>query len=344
MNHEAYMQRCIQLAKKGLGNVSPNPLVGSVIVCDDKIIGEGYHQLYGKAHAEVNAIKYVNDKTLLTRSTLYVNLEPCAHFGKTPPCANLIIQNKIPNVVIGCIDSFAKVAGKGIEMLKNNGVKVIVGICEQESLELNKRFFTFHENKRPFIILKWAQTQDGFIAPDVHLHESKRWITNKRTQALVHLWRSEETAILVGKNTVIKDNTSLTVREVKGNNPIRVVLDKNLELYKEKESYKIFNTDSQTIIFNQVKDFEIDNLKGIKIDFNNNTEQQILTKLYKLNIQSIIIEGGAKVLKSFIGQKLFDEVRILQSKNMFGSGIKAPDFKGKLKFKIESFGDEILIF
>lgn len=344
MSHEVYMQRCIQLAKKGIGNVSPNPLVGSVIVCEGKIIGEGYHQQYGKAHAEVNAVNSVKDKSLLAKSTLYVNLEPCAHYGKTPPCANLIIENKIPHVVIGCIDTFAKVSGKGIEMLKANGVKVEVGVLEKESLVLNKRFFTFHENKRPYVILKWAQTQDGFIAPEDNLHESKRWITNKKTQAIVHAWRKEEDAILVGKNTVVKDNPSLTVREVEGNSPIRVVLDKNLELYEEKKKYKIFNSDSQIILFNQEKNFIENNLRGVKIDFSNNSELQILAKLYELNIQSLIIEGGAKVLQSFIDKGLFDEVRVLKSKNSFEKGIKAPKHQSTIKEKGDVFGDEILIF
>lgn len=344
MSHEVYIKRCIQLAKKGIGNVSPNPLVGSVIVCDNKIIGEGYHQQYGKEHAEVNAINSVKDKNLLIKSTIYVNLEPCAHYGKTPPCANLIVEHKIPNVVIGCIDSFAEVSGKGIEMLKTHGVNVEVGILENESLALNKRFFTYHEKKRPYIILKWAQTQDGFIAPEDNLHKSKRWITNKRTQALVHTWRSQELAILVGKNTVVKDNPSLTVREVEGNNPIRIVLDKNLELYNEKERFKIFNSDSQTLIFNQEKDFNDDNLRGVKINFSNNSEEQILDSLYKLNVQSLIIEGGAKVLQSFIDKDLFDEVRILKSKNSFEKGIKAPSYQGTIKEKGDVFGDEVLIF
>lgn len=344
MNHELYMQRCIQLAKKGMGNVAPNPLVGSVIVCDDKIIGEGYHQKYGEAHAEVNAVNSVKDKSLLAKSTLYVNLEPCAHYGKTPPCANLIVENKIPKVVIGCIDSFAKVAGKGIEMLRNNGVEVVVGVLEKESLALNKRFFTFHEKKRPYVILKWAQTKDGFIAPTEDLHESKRWITNKRTQVLVHKWRSEECAILVGKNTVIKDNPELTVREVNGSNPVRIVLDKDLELYSNKTSYKIFNSKSKTIVFNQIKSFESDNIEGVKINFTQNSEQQMLTKLYELNIQSIIIEGGAQVLESFINKNLYDEGRVFVSENTFGLGVKAPVIKRNIIKKQQVFKDELLIF
>lgn len=344
MTHEKYMQRCINLAKKGMGNVAPNPLVGSVIVHNNLIIGEGYHQQYGQAHAEVNAVNSVKDKSLLKESTLYVNLEPCAHYGKTPPCANLIVENKIPNVVIGCIDSFAKVAGKGIEMLENNDVNVKVGVLEKESIELNKRFFTFHEKKRPYVILKWAQTSDGFIAPEDHLHEKDRWITHKKTKVLVHKWRAQEDAILVGTKTVKKDNPSLTVRETNGDNPIRIVMDRELSLYHEKESYLVFNADAKTIVFNGVKDFEEGNLLGIKLDFDNNIEKQVLAKLYELNIQSLFIEGGAKVLSSFIQKELFDEARVFTAKKKFGKGVEAPRINGAISKKIDVLGDELLIF
>jgi diaminohydroxyphosphoribosylaminopyrimidine deaminase/5-amino-6-(5-phosphoribosylamino)uracil reductase len=227
---EKYMLRCLELAKDGFGNVAPNPMVGCVIVCEGKIIGEGYHQEYGKAHAEVNAIHSVRDKSLLQKSTLYVNLEPCAHFGKTPPCANLIVEHNIPRVVIGCVDSYSEVSGKGIEKLRNAGIEVTVGILENESLELNKRFFTFHNKKRPYVILKWAETQDGFIDVDRPLDKSRdttadNWITSPLSKQLVHKWRSEEAAIMVGTTTVLNDNPQLNVREWKGKNPTRIVID-----------------------------------------------------------------------------------------------------------------------
>lgn len=230
--HEFYMKRCIELAKNGLGTTYPNPLVGSVIVHDGKIIGEGWHKKAGEPHAEVNAVNSVKDKSLLKEATIYVSLEPCSHFGKTPPCCDLIIANKIPNVVVGTVDPFAKVAGNGIKKLIESGKNVTIGILEDECNELNKRFFTFHQKKRPYIILKWAETTDGFIAPISKEEKSPVWITNPYSRQLVHKWRTEEQAILVGTNTVLDDNPKLDARDFSGNNPVRIVLDKSGKISK----------------------------------------------------------------------------------------------------------------
>ena len=331
------MKRCIELASKGIGHVSPNPLVGSVIVYNGKIIGEGYHQNYGKAHAEVNAIASVKDKNFLPKSTLYVNLEPCSHFGKTPPCANLIIEHKIPKVVIGSIDSFSKVSGKGIDRMKNAGIEVEVGVLEKESRELNKRFFTFQEKKRPYIILKWAESKDGYIAPKNQT--APFWMTSSESKKLVHKWRAEETAILVGRVTAEKDNPSLTVREVEGKNPIRIVIDKDLKLSTD---LNLFNNDAKTIVFNAIKSEENDTNRFIKIDFNI-LIKSILNELYKQNIQSVIIEGGSKTIQSFIDENMWDEARIFTTKKELKDGVKAPNIEGEMSIKEEISGDVLEI-
>jgi len=319
---EKYMARCLELAKKGIGNVSPNPMVGCVIVHNDEIIGEGYHQEYGKEHAEVNAINSVNDSNLLCNSTLYVNLEPCAHFGKTPPCSNLIIEHKIPKVVIGCIDSFSEVSGKGIQKLKDAGIDVTVEVMEKESLEINKRFFTFHNKKRPYIILKWAQTKDGFIDIDRKLNpEMDNWITSPFSKKLVHQWRSEEQAIMVGTNTAINDNPNLTVREVKGKNPIRIILDLNLRLPQD---LNVFDQSAPTIVFNFKKSESINNIDYISLKEDKSLIEQILDILYQRNILSIIIEGGAQLLNTFIEANMWDEARVFVGNKTFKSGLKAP--------------------
>jgi diaminohydroxyphosphoribosylaminopyrimidine deaminase/5-amino-6-(5-phosphoribosylamino)uracil reductase len=326
---EKYMQRCIDLAKQGFGRTSPNPMVGSVIVHHGNVIGEGYHQKAGEAHAEVNAIHSVKDESLLSESTLYVNLEPCAHYGKTPPCADLIIQKKIPRIVIGCVDTFAKVRGKGIEKLRNEKCEVIVGILEKESIDLNRRFFTFHEKKRPYIILKWAQTLDGFIdmkRTETQFAESN-WITNKLSKMLVHKWRTEESAFMVGTNTARNDNPKLTVRDWAGRNPIRIVIDRNLSL---KNNLHLLNNESYTIIFNSLKSELIDKTEYIKIDFDLDPINEILEVLYLKEIQSIVLEGGQKLLNSFIQKKLWDEARVFTGNKLFYEGIKAPEFKGNL--------------
>ena len=322
---EKYMQRCLELAKLGLGTAAPNPIVGSVIVYDDKIIGEGYHQKCGGAHAEVNAINSVKNPDLLEKSTLYVNLEPCAHHGRTPPCADLIVRKKIPRVVIGCIDSFAEVSGKGIDKLKKGGCNVTLGVLENKSLELNRRFFTFHREKRPYIILKWAETKDGFIDKKRQSDETveQNWITNQISKQLVHKWRTEESAFMVGRKTAKKDNPQLTVREWTGRNPIRIVLDRKLKLPTD---LKIFDRNAATLIFNSIKDGQIQNLNYIKINFDDNTLHSVLSKLYELEIQSLVVEGGEKLLTSFIEAGLWDEARIFVGNKYFKEGVKAPKF------------------
>jgi diaminohydroxyphosphoribosylaminopyrimidine deaminase/5-amino-6-(5-phosphoribosylamino)uracil reductase len=335
--------RCLELAKLGMGKVAPNPMVGCVIVHQNQVIAVGYHEKFGEAHAEVNAINSVSDKSLLEESTLYVNLEPCSHTGKTPPCADLIIKHKIPNVVIGCIDSYSEVAGKGIEKLKAAGVNVTVGVLEKKSKELNKRFFTFHNKRRPYIILKWAETKDGFIDVERHCEERSNpnqkkdchtplhsvrndvdnWITSAYSKKLVHQWRSEEQAIMIGTNTALNDNPKLTVRKVEGKNPLRVVLDLNLRLPNE---LNIFDGSTPTLVFNFQKSEIKTNLEFVKIEAHKDLLTQILDELYQRNIISIIIEGGAQLLQTFINQNFWDEAKVFVGKKEFKTGLKAPKF------------------
>jgi diaminohydroxyphosphoribosylaminopyrimidine deaminase/5-amino-6-(5-phosphoribosylamino)uracil reductase len=335
-DHEKYMQRCLQLAILGAGKVAPNPMVGAVLVNNNRIIGEGYHQKYGEAHAELNCLNSVvpADTVLVEKSTLYVSLEPCAHFGKTPPCANLIINHKIPHVVIGCRDSFEAVNGKGMECLKAAGVRVTFGILENECRDLNKRFFTFHEKLRPYIILKWAQSDDGKIAriPDSYLDpvggtlkhtDSKRlMISNQFTNRLVHKWRSEEAAIMVGTNTALLDDPALTTRSYTGNNPVRLVIDMDLKL---PNTLQLFDGNVKTIVFNQLKQDTGEKLSFYKIDKAESPIPQILNTLYKLQLQSVMIEGGAKLLQSFIDENAWDEARVITNTDLsIGDGINAP--------------------
>ena len=334
---EFFMKKCIELASKAMGFVSPNPMVGCLIVYEDEIIGEGNHEKYGKAHAEVNAINSVKDKSLLKKSTLYVNLEPCAHFGKTPPCTNLIIESEIPKVIIGCIDSYSEVSGKGIEKMQNTGIEVIVGVLEKESRELNKRFFTFHEKKRPYIILKWAESKDGFMAP---LNQNKSfWMTSIESKKLVHKWRAEEEAILVGRITAKKDNPSLTVREVAGSNPIRIIIDKNLKLSSD---LNLFNSEAKTIIFNAIKSKEPGTNQFIKINFSN-LIKSILEELHQQNIQSVIIEGGSKTLQSFIDANMWDEARVFTTNKTLAKGVKSPTIEGEIISENKIGEDELEI-
>ena len=312
--HESYIQRCLQIARSGLGTSRPNPMVGCVSVHENKIIGEGFTSPYGGSHAEVNAINSVKDKSLLKESTLYVSLEPCSHHGKTPPCSDLIIEKKIPNVVIGCLDDNKKVAGKGIKKLVNSGCNVVVGILEDECKNHHKRFFTFHIKKRPYIILKWAQTLDGFIAPSTKNELKPVWITNEFSRQLVHKWRSEEQAILVGNNTVLQDNPTLTVRDWTGLNPTRIVLDPKKTLSKD---YNVFNSDAQTNI-----------ISDKHIDYSKTLAKQICEVLYNDHINSVIIEGGAQTIQTFINEDLWDEARIFTGNVEFGQGIKAPTLIG----------------
>ncbi len=313
---EFYMRKCLDLALKGRANAAPNPMVGCVIVHNDEIIGEGYHEQYGEAHAEVNAVNSVENKSLLSASTLYVNLEPCAHFGKTPPCANLIIKHHIPKVVIGCVDTFSEVKGKGIEKMETQGIKVTTGVLNKESLELNKRFFTFHERERPYIILKWAESVDGFIAPKNQTEAF--WMTSAKSKKLVHQWRSEEMGILIGTETAIKDNPLLTVREVKGKNPIRFVLDKNLRLPKD---LSLFNNSAKTYTLTNNATQE----SHLTVDFEN-LAQSVCKVLYNKDILSLIIEGGSKTLQTFIDANLWDEARVFTVSKKLKNGVKSPIF------------------
>jgi diaminohydroxyphosphoribosylaminopyrimidine deaminase/5-amino-6-(5-phosphoribosylamino)uracil reductase len=338
--HEKYINRCIELAENGLGTTYPNPLVGSVIVYDGKIIGEGWHKKAGEPHAEVNAINSVKDKSLLNKSTIYVSLEPCSHFGKTPPCCDLIIKNGIPNVVIGTVDPNEKVAGNGIKKLSEAGINVTVGILETQCNELNKRFFTFHDKKRPYIILKWAESKDGFIAPLQKLEKKPVWITNQYSRQLVHKWRSEEQAILVGTQTVIDDNPKLDVRDWTGNNPTRVVLDQNNRISNE---HHLFDSNVKTIVFSKLKPtVEKENIIFEVIDFKQNIAKQIAETLYKHQIQCVIIEGGGQTLQTFIDSNLWDEARIFIGNTLIREGIKAPILIRKLSEKL-SIGDDELI-
>lgn len=338
--HEKYIRRCIELAKNGLGTTYPNPLVGSVIVYEDKIIGEGWHKKSGEPHAEVNAVNSVKDKSLLKKATIYVSLEPCSHFGKTPPCCDLIIQNKIPNVVIGTVDPNIKVAGNGIKKLMEAGIHVTVGILEEECSELNKRFFTFHEKKRPYIILKWAESKDGFIAPKEKSETKPVWITNQYSRQLVHKWRTEEQAILVGTQTAIDDNPKLNARDWFGNNPIRVVLDQNNRI--PKDNY-IFDNQVKTIVFSKSEQaIEKENSIFECIDFEQNIANQIIQSLYQHQIQSIIIEGGRQTLQTFIDANLWDEARVFVGSVEIKEGTKAPNLS-KNQFKKQSIGNDQLI-
>lgn len=321
------MQRCLQLAALGAGNVAPNPMVGAILVFEHRIIGEGYHQQYGEAHAEVNCIKSVaaDDKELINSSTLYVSLEPCAHFGKTPPCTNLITENKIPKVVIGCRDSFAEVDGKGVKILQDAGIEVIQGILENECIDLNSRFFTFYEKHRPYIILKWAQTDDGKIASLSTAPAGRLLISNEFTNRLVHKWRSEEASILVGTNTALQDDPSLTTRWWPGKNPVRLVIDKHLKLPVD---LKLFNGSAKTIVFNFLKQEESEKLSYQQLNKDEDMLIQILAKLYTLQIQSVMVEGGSKLLQAFIDAHLWDEARVITNTEMIaGKGLNAPVLK-----------------
>ena len=328
-----YMQVCIDLALKGFPLAFPNPMVGCVIVHNDSIIGQGYHQQCGSHHAEVNAIASVENKELLEQSTLYVSLEPCAHFGRTPPCVDLIVKSKIPRVVIGNLDTFSEVNGKGIQRLKEAGIEVVTRVLEKECRAINKRFFTFHEKKRPYVILKWAQTTDGYIAP---LNQKEPlWISSPESKTLVHLWRSQEQAILVGRKTAELDNPLLTTREVKGKNPIRIVLDRKLSLNKD---LLIFNDDAPTLVVNDKLSSEND----LKVDFDN-LAPSLLKELHSRNIQSIIIEGGAQTLNTFIEAKVWDEARVFTSKKTLGKGIQSPLIQSVIN-QSELIGDDKLTY
>lgn len=316
------MKHALELAFKGLGHVAPNPMVGCVIVHNNQIIAEGYHEQYGSAHAEPNAIKQVSDE-LLKESTLYVTLEPCSHYGKTPPCADLIISKGIKKVVVGNLDTNPLVSGKGIQKLKDDGIEVEYGVLDNECRALNKRFFTFHEKKRPYVILKWAQTQDGFISHwPLPQDKEDNWITGKESKDLVHQWRSQEQAILIGYNTLMNDNPLLTTRLASGKNPIRLVLSRTIDL---PEDLHIFNQDAKTIIFNPVKDEIKNNVEFVKIDWNKKA-QEVLDYCFKYNISSIIVEGGTNTIYNFMNINAWDEAQVfVNPTKKFEHGISAPE-------------------
>jgi diaminohydroxyphosphoribosylaminopyrimidine deaminase / 5-amino-6-(5-phosphoribosylamino)uracil reductase len=341
--YEKYMQRCIDLARNGKGRVAPNPMVGSVIVYNDRIIGEGYHQYFGGAHAEVNAIRSVTEKSLLPQSTLYVNLEPCAHSGKTPPCSDLIVSEKIKKVVIGTVDPNSMVAGRGIQRLRNSGVEVIENILKEDCQELNKRFLTFHKHHRPYVILKWAQSNDGYIdivrSPGTPI--GPNWISNPVSRMLVHKWRSVEQAIMVGTNTVIYDNPSLDTRLWSGRSPLRVVPDR---IGRIPESAKIFDGKHKTIVFTEIPKDNTANVEFIKVDFNQNVIDQMLEHLFTNDIQSVMVEGGSRLIQSFIESGVWDEARVFVGHTNFKSGIKAPHLSFDPASSKSILNDKLLIY
>jgi diaminohydroxyphosphoribosylaminopyrimidine deaminase / 5-amino-6-(5-phosphoribosylamino)uracil reductase len=334
---EQFMHRAIELAKLGSGLVSPNPMVGCVIVYDNNIIGEGWHRKFGDAHAEANAVSSVENKELLKDSTVFVNLEPCSHTGKTPPCADLLIQYRVKKVVIANGDPNPLVAGNGIKKLKDEGIEVETGVLEKEGHEFNRRFFTFMEKQRPFILLKWAQTDDGFMA---HANYESRWISSEFSRQLVHKWRSEEDAVLVGTKTAGHDNPTLSVRDWSGRNPTRIVIDRFLRL---PSSLHLFDKTQKTICYNVIKHEEHPNLVLIRLD-EVNFISQLLRDLYKQNIQSVMVEGGAQTLRLFIEAGLWDEARIFSSSRTFGDGIAAPSLRGNLMSQEFISSDSLKIY
>jgi len=339
ISHQLFMQRCIDLAQKGMGAVAPNPMVGALLVYENRIIGEGWHQQFGGPHAEVHCIQSVanEDKQFIPQSTLYVSMEPCNHFGKTPPCSDLIIQSQIKKVVIACKDPFEKVNGSGIKKLEDNKVEVITGILEKEAIQLNKRFFIFHQQQMPYVILKWAESADGFIAkPQGKPVKISNYITDK----LVHKWRSEEAAIIVGTNTVLNDNPSLTTRNWQGKNPLRIYIDKRLRVDAK---YKILDNSTDTLILNLEKNEKVGVNEFVMIHEETSLIEELLQLLYKKGIQSLIVEGGTNLLQSFIESNCWHEARVIKNTELIlQEGISSPTLKNKIRFKQESIRkDEI---
>ena len=339
---EFYMQRCLDLAYKSCSTVFPNPMVGCVIVHKGKIIGEGYHTKQGTPHAEVHAIESVKDKELLKDSTLYVNLEPCCHYGKTPPCVDMIIKHKIPRVVIGTLDINPCVKGKGIDKLKANSCHVTIGVLEKSCRDLNKRFFTYHEKKRPYIILKWAQTIDGFmdIAPEMKGKNKTYWISNDILKLKVHQWRAQENAIFVGANTIINDNPQLNVRYCAGNNPSRITF---LKESLQPKHFHFFDGTQNSIVFSTFKNEDQNNLHYYLIKDIEHYLQEIMDKLYELQYLSILVEGGRKTLDALIQNNLWDEARILIGNKCFGKGLSAPVIP-VLPSKTASYNEDKLLY
>ena len=336
------MNRCLYLAKKGLGTTYPNPMVGCVIVHKDKVIGEGWHRRSGEPHAEVNAIKSVADKDLLPSSTLYVSLEPCSHHGRTPPCSDLIIEHGIPEVVIASGDDFEEVNGKGIAKLEKAGIKVHLGIMQREARQLNKRFFTFHQRKRPYVILKWAQTADGFIAAaDQRTGEAVK-ISDKFSHQIAHKWRAEEQAILIGKNTALNDRPSLTTRNWKGSSPIKLIIDPNLEI---PENDKLFDGSGKSLVFADKRSSKVRETANVHyMDLERNIIPQIMEVCHEKNIQSVLVEGGAETHLSFMDDGTWDEARIFTSDKLLHKGVRSADKKGKLFYSKQLHQDRLEIF
>ncbi|ANH81247.1 riboflavin biosynthesis protein RibD [Niabella ginsenosidivorans] len=336
-----YLQRCFQLALQGAGNVAPNPMVGAVLVYNDVIIGEGYHQKYGEAHAEVNCINKAleHHAELIGKATLYVSLEPCSHYGKTPPCADLIIRHKIPKVVIGCRDSFAAVNGKGVERLQNAGITVVEHVLEKEAIELNKRFFTFHRLKRPYIILKWAQTRNQIIASGT---DTRLMITSEITNRLVHRWRTEESAIMVGAGTAMKDDPLLDNRNWYGRPPLKIVVSASGKL---PEGLRMFQSGADTFIFNTRKEEEQNGKRFLRVSAAQFLED-MLNRLYRLQVQSILVEGGQRLLQSFIDAGLWDEARVITNTVMLAhGGLEAPKLHRHQLIKVQHLvTDEIAVY
>lgn len=326
-NNIRYMQRCLEIARLGAGYTAPNPMVGCVIVHGGKIIGEGYHMEYGGPHAEVHAIRSVRNPELLCESTLYVNLEPCSHYGKTPPCADLILHSKIPRVVIGTMDPFEEVSGRGIEKLRSGGILVESGILQEECRWLNRQFFTWHEKKRPYVILKWAQTTDGFIdAMRVPGQPAQPvLISNELSRRLVHKFRSEVSSILIGTNTAMNDNPSLTVRSWRGKSPLRLVIDRKGKL---PGNLNVFDGSVPTLVFTEKDLFSKSGVEFVTIRFESDSINRILSELYQRKVQSVLVEGGAYTLQQFIDSGLWDEARIFSGTGIFGSGTRAPRITG----------------
>jgi diaminohydroxyphosphoribosylaminopyrimidine deaminase/5-amino-6-(5-phosphoribosylamino)uracil reductase len=337
------MKRCLELASNGAVRVAPNPMVGAIVVHNNHVIGEGYHVQHGQAHAEAIAIDVVKDQSLLKESTLYINLEPCTHIGKTPPCIDLILCKNIPRVIIGTPDTNPLVAGKGIEKLIRNGLEVITGILGPECRELNRRFFTFHEQHRPYIILKWAQTNDGFIDVIRQPGESAgvNWISNPLSRTLVHRWRTKEQAIMVGTDTVLFDNPRFNVRYWYGNNPLKIILDRTLRI---PTSYNVFNSSSSTIVFNEKRNESAGNTEFVKIRFGAGTLERIFTELYKRQVLSVIVEGGKKLFGSLIKENLWDEARVFIGNKNFGKGLPAPIILQKPDAVGKILNDRLLLY
>jgi diaminohydroxyphosphoribosylaminopyrimidine deaminase / 5-amino-6-(5-phosphoribosylamino)uracil reductase len=346
--HIKYMRRCLQLASLGNGYVSPNPMVGAVLVYNERIIGEGYHREFGSAHAEVNCLASVKaeDEELIQHSTLYVSLEPCAHFGKTPPCADLIIEKKIAEVVIGCRDPFNEVNGKGIEKLEKAGIRVIQGILEKECKELNKRFFTFHTTNRPFIILKWAQTKDNKIGNEDY---SRLKISNDHSNRMVHKWRSREMAIMVGTNTALFDDPQLNTRLWPGNDPVRLILDlhlrlpRNLKIFASGQTAIVFNLHQHTIDAGSLHDQSIKGVIYYQVSEDASIVHQVMNALCQLKINSVLIEGGAQLLQTFIDEGAWDEARVITNEKMIAlGGLPAPVLKNGKIFKSRVFLNDVI--